>query len=83
MAGILKILQSEEKKVTSGIVTASKGNNNYTVNIGGRSIHVRSAFTKKLSVGSKILLTNADEGNYIIGEDSVIKRGQVEIPVTG
>ncbi len=83
MAGILKILQPKEKGSSIGVVTASRGNNNYTVSIRGRQINVRSVLSKKLIVGSKVILTRTDEETYIIGDDSVRKKGQVEIPVNG
>ncbi len=83
MAGILKILQPKEKGSSIGVVTASRGNNNYMVSIRGRQINVRSVLSKKLIVGSKVILTRTDEETYIIGDDNVRKKGQVEIPVDG
>lgn len=83
MAGLLKILQPKEKGASIAVVTASRGNNNYVVSIQGRQINVRSVLSKKLIVGSKVILTRTDEETYIIGDDSVRKKGQVEIPVGG
>ena len=83
MAGILKILQTKERGSPVGVVAASRGNNNYVVSIRGRQINVRSVLSKKLIVGSKVILTRTDEETYIIGDDSVRKKGQVEIPVEG
>ncbi len=83
MAGILKILQPEEKGVSVGVVTASRGNNDYVVSLKGRQINVRSVLVNRLIVGSKVILTHTNEETYIIGNDSVRKKGQVEIPVTG
>lgn len=83
MAGILKILQAKREGVAAGVVISSKGNNNYVVRTKGRQLNVRSTLPKKLIVGSKVILTNTDEETYIIGDDNVRKKGQVEIPVSG
>lgn len=83
MAGILKILQAEKTGVAAGIVISSGGNNNYVVRVKGRDIKVRSTLPKKLVAGAKVILTNASEETYIIGDDNVRKKGQVTIPVTG
>ncbi len=83
MAGILKILQSTKSSVSIGVVMASRGNKDYVVKVRGRQINVRSTLSKKLIVGSKVILTPTDSETYIIGDDQTIKKGQVEIPVTG
>ena len=83
MASILKILRAKQTGVAAGVVIASHGNNNYVVRTKGRQINVRSTLSKKLITGSKVILTNTDEETYIIGDDNVRKKGQVEIPVTG
>jgi len=83
MAGILKILEAKKTGVAAGVVITSLGNKNYVVSTKGRQVRVRSTLPHSLIAGSKVLLTNTSEETYIIGDDSVRKKGQVEIPVTG
>jgi len=83
MASILKILQIPKSGVSTGVVMASRGNKNYVVKVRGRQINVRSTLSKKLIVGSRVILTPTDAETYIIGDDRTSKKGQVDIPVTG
>lgn len=77
------LLPAEVNRVLSGEVQSRVAVNKYNVSIGGRLILCRSGIGESISNGTRVVISKADEGYYIVGTEKQRTRAIQEVLIDG
>lgn len=83
MSGLLKVLAIKKRDVKTGTVTARQANGYYQIRTGGRTMKIKSAMNEALPVGAGVVVTDTEDGSFIIAREKMKSRSQKEVTING
>lgn len=83
MTTFTELLKKDSPQVQTGEVLSMDENQYYLVRVGERQIKIKSTVPGQMNIGSRVILTETDEGIFIIAKDKIRDRSQNVLIITG
>lgn len=80
---LLKTIIGTDHEVKTGTIILRLSQNYYKVRINGKIRRIKSAVNESLPIGAGVVITNTDNGLFIVGKETLKNRVQQEVIING